>query len=78
MKWQLFFKINALVNQIVFMLMDGKLTSSEAVQLFNLGLNLVGVSAASGEYFTFVEQDGDLHIILKKSLLDKLKIDLGQ
>lgn len=76
MNWQLFFKINAFVNQIVFMLMDGKITATEAHQLVQLAVQLAGVNVMPGEYFTFVETDGDLHIILKKALLDKLKIDL--
>ena len=76
MNWQLFFKVNALVNQVAFMLMDGKISTEEAKQLMQLGLQLAGVEALPGDYFTFREQDGDLHIILKKALLDRLKFQL--
>ena len=76
MNWQLFFKVNAMVNQLAFMLMDGKITADEAKQLMQLGLQLAGVELSAGDYFTFVETDGDLHLILKKALLDKLKFQI--
>jgi hypothetical protein len=76
MNWQLFFKINALVNQVVLMMMDGRITSSEAMQLVNMGLQMADISINPGEYYTFKEQDGDFHIILKKALLDKLHLEL--
>ena len=76
MNWQLFFKVNAMVNQIVMMLIDGKITADEAMQLVNMGLQMAGVTAGPGEYFAFTKTDGDFHLIIKKALLDKLHLEL--
>jgi len=39
-------------------------------------LQMADISINPGEYYTFKEQDGYFHIILKKALLDKLHLEL--
>lgn len=64
--------------QIMNMLADGRITISEIATAAKAIGAMYGIdlSPASPHVYLFEEADGDLHVVLKKTLLDELSIDV--
>ena len=66
--------IMGLMAQALIALGDEVITADELVTMFNLFIRSSGLDLKGEFYELFIEQDGDAHVIIKRSLLDKLKI----
>lgn len=72
MNWQIMMQVNMLIMRYMQMKADGKIDKEEMWELINMALSMLSVSLGVGEIITFEEIDKDFHIIIKKSLRDKL------
>jgi len=64
-----------LIAQLSLALLDGKITGDELAAMLNTISKVYGFD--KGDFHeVFIEQDGDVHFILKKSCLDKMSISL--
>lgn len=72
MNFQILMQLNMLLMSYLQMKADGKIDHSEMMTLVNMTLSMLNISLGSGELISFEELDGDFHIIIKKSLRDKI------
>lgn len=68
--------VNAQLMKLYLAAQDGELEVGEILPIVNDSLAFAGVDIPQFVGDVFIESDGDLHIILSKELLDKLKIRL--
>lgn len=65
--------VQALAQQLLIALVDdGKVDKEEAINALNVVLSKSGAKLESTFYKVFIESDGDVHLILKAVLFDKL------
>ena len=70
-------KVFELLMYAAMALSDGKIDSNEAVKFLEMVLKFAGIPLEQvGRYKLFIEQDGDVHIILNAELLKRLKFEL--
>jgi len=72
--------MNPMVFQVATMalgaLADGKVTGREVTEMFFTFLKLNGIDVSGEFHDIFMEQDGDVHVILSRKLLDKLNFEV--
>ena len=75
-KLKLILFANQIVTQLLLALSDGVVTSEECVGMIQAFFDQFGFDVKLGGTKIFIEADGDLHVIIPKHILDKLKIKI--
>jgi len=65
------------ISQAILSMEDGKLTSSEMIQIFTVGLQGLGITGASVKGITFTQaEDGSIDLKIPADLVNKLNIKI--
>lgn len=70
----------AIAMHVMTMMADGKITVDEIVTAGKAVASLYGVdlSQEAGKVSLFMEMDGDLHIIVKRDVLERLNVEMEE
>lgn len=72
MNWKMMLVVMSLLNEVAMALSDGKLTADEATAFIQTVLKMFNIDLGFGDLFTFESKDGDLYIVIKRQLMEKI------